>query len=36
MPVGELFNFGFFGKTIPACLREFVSRYGLLRRLKNK
>ena len=29
MPVGELFILGFFGKTIPAWLREFAGRYGL-------
>jgi beta-N-acetylhexosaminidase len=29
MPIGELFILGFFGKTIPAWLREFASRYGL-------
>ncbi len=29
MPVGELFILGFFGKTIPAWLREFAARYGL-------
>jgi len=29
MPVGELFILGFFGKTIPAWLREFTGRYGL-------
>ena len=29
MPVGELFILGFFGKTIPAWLRAFASRYGL-------
>jgi len=29
MPVGELFILGFFGKAIPAWLREFAGRYGL-------
>jgi beta-N-acetylhexosaminidase len=29
MTVGELFILGFFGKTIPAWLREFADRYGL-------
>jgi beta-N-acetylhexosaminidase len=29
MPVGELFILGFFGKTIPAWLKEFAARYGL-------
>lgn len=29
MPVGELFILGFFGKTIPAWLREFADLYGL-------
>jgi beta-N-acetylhexosaminidase len=29
MPVGELFILGFFGKIIPAWLREFAGRYGL-------
>ncbi len=29
MPIGELFTLGFFGKTIPAWLREFAARYGL-------
>ena len=29
MPVGELFILGFFGKTVPAWLREFAGRYGL-------
>ena len=29
MPVGELFILGFFGKTIPAWLKEFAGRYGL-------
>ncbi|WP_312014707.1 glycoside hydrolase family 3 N-terminal domain-containing protein [Bradyrhizobium sp. AUGA SZCCT0240] len=29
MPVGELFILGFFGKTIPAWLREFAAKYGL-------
>ncbi len=29
MQVGELFILGFFGKTIPAWLREFAGRYGL-------
>ena len=29
MPIGELFILGFFGKTIPAWLREFSDRYGL-------
>ncbi|MBR1273009.1 glycoside hydrolase family 3 protein [Bradyrhizobium sp. AUGA SZCCT0222] len=29
MPVGELFILGFFGKTIPAWLREFAANYGL-------
>jgi len=29
MPVGELFILGFFGKTIPAWLREFAATYGL-------
>ena len=27
--IGELFILGFFGKTIPAWLREFAGRYGL-------
>ncbi|MDB5552360.1 MAG: hypothetical protein JWL86_2344 [Rhizobium sp.] len=27
--VGELFILGFFGKTIPAWIREFAARYGL-------
>jgi len=29
MQVGELFILGFFGKSIPAWLREFAGRYGL-------
>ena len=29
MPVGELFILGFFGKVVPAWLREFAGRYGL-------
>ncbi|MBR1157151.1 glycoside hydrolase family 3 N-terminal domain-containing protein [Bradyrhizobium sp. JYMT SZCCT0428] len=29
MRVGELFILGFFGKTIPAWLREFAANYGL-------
>ena len=29
MRVGELFILGFFGKTIPAWLREFAAKYGL-------
>jgi beta-N-acetylhexosaminidase len=29
MSVGELFILGFFGKTIPAWLKEFAARYGL-------
>ncbi|WP_291856601.1 glycoside hydrolase family 3 N-terminal domain-containing protein [Bradyrhizobium sp.] len=29
MPIGELFILGFFGKTVPAWLREFAGRYGL-------
>jgi len=29
MQIGELFILGFFGKTIPAWLREFAERYGL-------
>jgi len=29
MPVGELFILGFFGKTIPAWLKDFAARYGL-------
>ena len=29
MQVGELFILGFFGKTIPAWLKEFAARYGL-------
>jgi beta-N-acetylhexosaminidase len=29
MQTGELFILGFFGKTIPAWLREFANRYGL-------
>jgi len=29
MQIGELFILGFFGKTIPAWLREFASHYGL-------
>jgi beta-N-acetylhexosaminidase len=29
MRIGELFILGFFGKTIPAWLREFSGRYGL-------
>src|SRR5882757_6579295 len=29
MPIGELFILGFFGKVIPAWLREFAGRYGL-------
>jgi beta-N-acetylhexosaminidase len=27
--IGELFILGFFGKTVPAWLRDFASRYGL-------
>ena len=29
MPIGELFILGFFGKTIPAWLKEFAGNYGL-------
>jgi beta-N-acetylhexosaminidase len=29
MPIGELFILGFFGKIIPAWLKEFAARYGL-------
>jgi hypothetical protein len=29
MSVGELFILGFFGKAIPAWLRQFAARYGL-------
>ena len=29
MPIGELFILGFFGKTVPAWLKEFAARYGL-------
>jgi beta-N-acetylhexosaminidase len=29
MRVGELFILGFFGKVVPAWLREFAGRYGL-------
>ncbi|MBN8993064.1 MAG: glycoside hydrolase family 3 protein [Rhizobiales bacterium] len=29
MPVGELFILGFFGKTIPAWLKDFAACYGL-------
>src|SRR5258705_10815342 len=29
MSVGELFILGFFGKTLPAWLKEFAVRYGL-------
>ena len=29
MPIGELFILGFFGKTLPAWLREFARLYGL-------
>ncbi len=29
MPVGELFILGFFGKTVPAWLKQFAARYGL-------
>jgi hypothetical protein len=29
MSVGELFILGYFGKTIPAWLKEFAARYGL-------
>ena len=29
MQIGELFILGFFGKTLPAWLREFAERYGL-------
>ena len=29
MPIGELFILGFFGKTVPAWLKEFAGRYGL-------
>ena len=27
--IGELFILGFFGKTVPAWLKEFAGRYGL-------
>ena len=27
--IGELFILGFFGKTVPAWLKEFASHYGL-------
>jgi beta-N-acetylhexosaminidase len=29
MPIGELFILGFFGKAVPAWLKEFARRYGL-------
>jgi beta-N-acetylhexosaminidase len=29
MSVGELFIFGFFGKSLPTWLKEFAARYGL-------
>ena len=29
MPVGELFILGFYGKVIPAWLKQFAARYGL-------
>ena len=29
MPIGELFILGFFGKTVPAWLKQFAARYGL-------
>jgi beta-N-acetylhexosaminidase len=29
MPIGELFILGFFGKSVPAWLQEFATRYGL-------
>ena len=29
MPIGELFILGFFGKTVPAWLKQFAGRYGL-------
>jgi beta-N-acetylhexosaminidase len=29
VPIGELFILGFFGKTVPAWLKEFAGRYGL-------
>jgi len=29
MPIGELFILGFYGKTVPAWLKEFARRYGL-------
>lgn len=29
MQIGELFILGFFGKTVPAWLRQFADRYGL-------
>jgi beta-N-acetylhexosaminidase len=29
MPIGELFILGFYGKTLPAWLKEFARRYGL-------
>src|ERR1700754_4176376 len=29
MRIGELFMLGFFGKTVPAWLKEFAGRYGL-------
>ena len=29
MPIGELFILGFFGKTVPAWLKQFAVRYGL-------
>ena len=29
MHIGELFILGFFGKTVPAWLKEFAARYGL-------
>ena len=29
MPIGELFILGFFGKAVPAWLRDFAARYSL-------
>src|SRR5437867_4974789 len=29
MPIGELFILGFFGKSVPAWLKQFAARYGL-------
>ena len=29
MRIGELFILGFFGKTVPAWLKQFAARYGL-------